>query len=156
MSTKILVGLLALAALGVACDSGSDTTDQVKGAVEERVSTLTAAVADGIEGLPVPREAASPVVETSTARTFNLPSPVSVADAHTWFSAHLPEGRSFKGWSWCSKAQDSLGVTWLWQRVNDAVVGTLSVEVGRDDRTEQAYVLTVVRPDHNPQTCHAD
>ena len=163
MRSKILLfGLLLLA---VGCDSRSGTkepvasdahtptnTVTVAGAVEERIS-LSVAVPAGMEGLPVPQETTPTVVETPTAKTFHLPSSVSADAAHAWFSAQLPEGRSFQRWAWCSKRQDSLGVTWRWYRTDSADGQTLSLELGRDDRTGTGYVLTVVRLDHNPQTC---
>jgi hypothetical protein len=63
----------------------------------------------------------------------------------------VPEGRAFSSWARCGKRQDSIGATWRWYRTDD----TLTVEVGRDDRTGEGYVLTVVRPDHNPQSYDA-
>ena len=162
MQTKILLfGLLVLAA---GCDSGSDdktpvagdasgTTVKVAGAVEERNSG-SAAFAAAIADLPVPPEATL-VSDTSTARTFNLPAALSVDDAHTWFSGRLPEGRAFDDWSWCGKSQDSLGVSWQWQRTVNSVRDTLSVDLGRDDRTGQGYVLVIVRPNHESASCEA-
>ena len=164
MRTKILLfGLLVLAA---GCDSGSDskeplasdastTTTSVKvaGAVEERDSG-SAAIAAAIAGLPVLPEATLSL-ETSTTKTFNLPNSLSIDDAHAWFSGHLPEGRSFDGWSWCGKRQDSLGVSWQWYRTGDSVPDALSVDLGRDDRTGEGYVLIVGRSDYDPQTCDA-
>lgn len=161
MRTKILLfGLLVLAA---GCDSASEsrepaasdasnTTGAVKvaGAVEERNTG-----SEAIAGIPVPPEATLSL-ETPTARTFNLPSSLAIADAHAWFSAQLPEGRSFDGWSWCDKRQDSLGVNWQWYRTGDSVPDSLSVDLGRDDRTGEGYVLIVFRPDYDPQTCVAD
>lgn len=161
MRTKILlVGLLFLAA---GCDSGSDSKEtgasdgsttkpvQVAGAVEERDSVAFAAA---LAGIPVP-PGATPILETSTTRTFNLPGALSIDDAHTWLSGRLAEGRSFDGWSWCDKRQDSLGVTWQWHRTGDSVPDTLSVDLGRDDRTGQGYVLVVIRADQDPRTCAA-
>jgi hypothetical protein len=147
MRTKILVlGLLVLAA---GCDSGSkEPVAKVAGAVEER------AIPAAIAGIAVP-SGVTLSSETSTSKTFNLPSSLSVDDASTWFSGHLPEGRAFDDWSWCAKSQDSLGVSWQWYRTGDIVPDALSVDVGRDDRTGDGYVLMVVRSDYAPQTCDA-
>lgn len=150
MRSKIL--LLGLLVLAAGCDSGSGDPE-VLGAVEER-GGLGVAVSAGMEGLPVPREVTPTVAETSTAKAFRLPSSVSVDDANAWFSTHLPEGRSFENWAWCGKRQDSLGVTWRWYRTDDPDLGTLSVEMGRDDRTGVGYVLTAIRADHDPRICN--
>jgi hypothetical protein len=131
---------------------GSTTTipAKVAGAVEERDTGIAAAIA----GIPVP-SGVTLSLETATTKTFSLPDSLSVDDAHAYFSGHLPEGRSFDGWSWCGKRQDSLGVSWQWSRTGDSVPDALSVDLGRDDRTGDGYVLVVVRPDYDPQTCDA-
>ncbi len=112
------------------------------------------AISAGIAGIPVLPEATLSY-ESSTARTFSLPDALSVDDAHAWFSSHLAEGRSFDGWAWCSKREDSLGVTWQWYRSGEAAPDGLSVDLGRDDRTGAGYVLVVGRSDFDPQTCDA-
>ena len=150
MRTKILLfGLLVLAA---GCDSGSSDQTKVAGVVEERDGG-SAAVAAALAGIPVP-PGATPISETSTAKTFSLPDALSIDDAHTWFSDRLPERRSFDGWSWCDKRQDDLGITWRWHRSDDSVPRTLSVDLGREDRTGQGYVLIIVRSGSDP-TCDA-
>lgn len=50
-------------------------------------------------------------------------------------------------------ARDSIGVTWRWHRTEDPGLDALTVELGRDDRTGEGYVLTAIRPDHDPQRC---
>ena len=158
MRTKFLLfGLLVLAA---GCDSGSSdrpsasgasTTTvpvQVAGAVEERDSG-SAAVAAALAGVPVP-PGATLSLDTSTAKTFRLPDALSIDDAHEWLSDRLPERRSFDGWSWCDKRQDDLGITWRWHRSDSSVARTLGVDLGRDDRTGQGYVLIIVRSDSGP------
>ena len=149
MRTKIaLLGLLVLAA---GCDSGSGTTTapaKVAGAVEERDSGSAAHTA-ALAGVPVP-PGATLSLDTATARTFRLSDALSIDDAHAWFSERLPERGSFEGWSWCDKRQDDLGITWRWHRPDDSVPRTLSVDLGRDDRTGQGYVLVIVRSDSGP------
>lgn len=150
MRAKILLfGFLVLAA---GCDSGSTDQPKVLGAVEERDGG-SAAVAAALSGIPVPL-GATLSLETSTAKTFHLPDALSIGDAHTWYSDRLPERRSFEGWSWCDKRQDDLGITWRWHRSDNSVPRTLSVDLGREDRTGQGYVLIIVRSDSDP-TCDA-
>ena len=146
-----MVGLLMF---GVGCSGGSDDRTTVLGAVVER-SGLGAAVPAGIEGIPVPEGVTPAVAELSGGRVFDLPNQVSLDDALVWFSGMLPEGRAFKSWAWCGKRQDSIGATWRWYRTDEPGLDTLTVEVGRDHRTGEGYVLTVIRPDHNPQSCDA-
>ena len=64
-------------------------------------------------------------------------------------------GQAESRWAWCGKRQDSIGATWRWYRTDEPGLDTLTVEVGRDHRTGEGYVLTVIRPDHNPQSCDA-
>ncbi|MGH8972212.1 MAG: hypothetical protein ACRD0C_03310 [Acidimicrobiia bacterium] len=147
MRTKILLfGLLVLAA---GCDSGSSDQAKVAGVVEER----NAAVAAALAAIPVP-PGATPSLDTSTARTFSLPDALSVDDAHAFFSDRLPEESALEGWSWCDKRQDDLGITWRWHRSDDSVSRTVSVDLGRDDRTGEGYVLIVARSGSAP-TCDA-
>ena len=150
MRTKIL--LLGLLVLAAGCDSGSTDQTKVAGVVEER-DVGTAAVAAALAGIPVP-PGATLSLETSTAKTFHLPSALSIGEAHTWFSDRLAEERSFEGWSWCDKRQDDLGISWRWHRSDDSVSRTLSVDLGREERTGQGYVLFIVRSDSGP-TCDA-
>jgi hypothetical protein len=150
MRTKIL--LLGLLVLAAGCDTGSSDKPSVLGAVEER-DAGSAAVAAALAGIPVPL-GATLSSETSTAKTFHLPDALSIDEAHTWFADRLAERRSFEGWSWCDKRQDDLGITWRWHRSDDSVARVLSVDLGREDRTGQGYVLVIVRSGSDP-TCDA-